>query len=69
MSDAGLWCRHTDDSAPQHHWPVNDLIDHDVDSAYANCVCGPVTSGEKLRDGTVRWVITHFSLDGREMAE
>jgi hypothetical protein len=52
-----------------HVLPVNDLIEH-----YANgedCPCGPTVEfvppeDESQEDG---WLITHHSLDGRELVE
>lgn len=67
--DAGLWCCHTDDDGPQHHWPVGDIIEHEVDVNDDRCACGPITRGEKRADGTIGWVIVHHSLDGREIDE
>lgn len=52
-----------------HVFPNNDLIEHDTDNTEASCVCGPTTRPIKRDDGTVGWVITHNSLDGREAHE
>jgi hypothetical protein len=49
-------------------YPVNDLIPHDV-RGEDRCVCGPAVEPVKRRDGSVSWVYTHNSLDGREHAE
>ena len=48
-----------------HELPVDDLIEHEPADA---CVCGP---RPKLveRDGLMRWVVVHASLDGREQHE
>ena len=51
--------------ATVHVYPVNDLIEHELDGE--GCVCGPVleyVEGEE--DG---WVVSHASLDGRETWE
>lgn len=44
--------------------PINDLIDHEEFSE--DCVCGPTIEPVKRDDGSVGWVLTHHSLDGRE---
>ena len=52
--------------ATVHVYPVNDLIEHELDGEA--CACGPVleyVDGEE-EDG---WVVTHASLDGRETRE
>lgn len=49
-----------------HVLPINDLIDH-TDSE--NCICGPTIEPIQHGDGTIDWVITHHSLDGRENHE
>ncbi len=53
-------------SEPIHVYPVNDLIDHDLDGN--GCVCGPSTERVETDHGD-EWMITHNSLDGRELAE
>lgn len=45
-------------------WPVDDLIQHDNESA--DCICGPTQHHEKAEDGSIHWIITHHALDGRE---
>ncbi|AMS06462.1 hypothetical protein DUY81_13975 [Acidipropionibacterium acidipropionici] len=49
-----------------HVLPVDDLIDH-TDSE--DCICGPTIESIQHDDGTIDWVITHHSLDGRETHE
>ena len=49
-----------------HVLPINDLIDH-TDSEY--CICGPTIEPIQNDDGTIDWIITHHSLDGRENHE
>lgn len=51
-----------------HVEPIGDLIEHDT-SGNADCVCGPRTRPVKREDGSVGWVVTHSSLDGRELTE
>lgn len=46
-----------------HVEPINDLITHDTDH-FDECVCGPDV--EFVEGGAV---ITHHSLDGRELTE
>ncbi|MEU0236795.1 hypothetical protein ABZ234_03825 [Nocardiopsis sp. NPDC006198] len=52
-----------------HVVPNNDLIEHDWQTYEATCVCGPTTRLIKREDGSIGWVITHNSLDGREAHE
>ncbi|WP_174545597.1 hypothetical protein [Nocardiopsis dassonvillei] len=52
-----------------HVVPLDDLIEHDSSTTDASCVCGPTTKPIKREDGSVGWVITHSSLDGRELRE
>ena len=49
-----------------HVVPVGDLIKHDISE---DCACGPFAEPVKRDDGSVSWVLTHHSLDGREMSE
>ena len=50
-----------------HVSPVEDLIDHDTDGD--DCLCGPTTEAVPDDDGGFGWVVTHHSLDGREVNE
>lgn len=50
-----------------HTYPVNDLIDHEVDGD--DCPCGPTTEPVPRADGSFGWLVTHHSLDGRELHE
>ncbi len=50
-----------------HVVPVNDLVEHDTDGV--ECVCGPTTEAVPRDDGSMGWVVTHHSLDGREERE
>ena len=50
-----------------HTYPVNDLIDHDVDSD--DCPCGPHVEPVLAEDGSCGWHVLHHSLDGREHHE
>ena len=52
---------------PVHVYPVNDLIEHDTDGD--ECPCGPTPEAVKRDDGSVGWVLSHHSLDGREQSE
>lgn len=52
-----------------HVFPINDLIEHDTSNTGESCVCGPTVKPIKCKDGSVGWVITHNSLDGREARE
>jgi hypothetical protein len=51
-----------------HVYPIGDLVEHDVENG-ESCVCGPTSKPVKREDGSVGWVVTHHSLDGRELAE
>lgn len=51
-----------------HVVPLNDLIQHDT-SDEADCVCGPETEPVERDDGSLGWLVTHHSLDGREQHE
>lgn len=51
-----------------HVYPIGDLVEHDVENGEA-CACGPTPKPVKRDDGSIGWVITHHSLDGRELAE
>jgi hypothetical protein len=48
-----------------HVLPINDLIDH----TDAECVCGTLTEPVPRDDGSMGWLVSHFSLDGRESLE
>jgi len=50
-----------------HVTPINDLIDHREISD--ECVCGPTTEPVPGDDGSMGWLVTHHSLDGRELRE
>lgn len=58
-----------DDGDPNtfHVVPINDLVEHDTTGG--DCVCGPTTEPVVREDGTIGWVVTHHSLDGRELRE
>ena len=49
-----------------HVEPVNDLIDHEDSD---DCVCGPRVEPVPRDDGSMGWLVTHASLDGRELKE
>lgn len=50
-----------------HVYPVGDLIDHDTGSN--NCACVPDVEPVPRTNGSMGWLITHHSLDGREQSE
>ena len=52
---------------PIHVLPVNDLIEHD--SSGVDCICGPEVEPVPRDDGSMGWLISHHSLDGREAYE
>lgn len=55
-------------SNTMHVYPVEDLIEHNAEEGGA-CICGPRTTPVKRDDGSMAWVVTHHSLDGRELTE
>jgi hypothetical protein len=50
-----------------HVVPVEDLLEHDT--AGDGCPCGPTAYPVARDDGSVGWVLSHHSLDGREAHE
>lgn len=53
------------DGAPFHVLPVDDLIEH----LWEDCPCGPLTEPVPRDDGSIGWIVTRHSLDGRERFE
>jgi len=51
--------------AAVHVMPEGDLVEHE----FVDCVCTPTAEPVKRDDGSVGWVISHHSLDGREAHE
>lgn len=51
-----------------HVTPVDDLIEHDTSGDEA-CICGPDTVPVERGDGSFGWLVSHHSLDGRELHE
>lgn len=49
-----------------HVLPLDDLIHHDETD---DCACGPHAEPVPDDDGSIGWLITHHSLDGREQHE
>lgn len=47
-----------------HVYPTGDLIEHDTESD--GCICQPRVEAVRRDDGSIGWVLTHHSLDGRE---
>lgn len=64
-SEVGGWAYGYGSDGAVHVEPVNDLIDHEVEG----CPCGPSTAAVKAEDGSVGWMVSHHSLDGREADE
>lgn len=50
-----------------HVFPIGDLVEHEVDGE--PCVCGPSTEWLIGRDGSTGKLVTHHSLDDRELYE
>ena len=51
-----------------HVVPVDDLIEHDS-SGVMDCICGPDIEPVERDDGSFGWLVSHHSLDGRELNE
>ena len=47
-----------------HTYPVNDLLEHDVESD--DCPCLPNVEPVETEDGGVNWLVVHNAWDGRE---
>jgi hypothetical protein len=52
-------------SDEQHILPIDDLIAHQPN----DCACGPTPEAVPHDDGSFGWLVTHHSLDGRELTE
>lgn len=50
-----------------HVYPVRDLLPHDTETD--GCWCGPTTEPVMRSDGSNGWLVTHHSLDGRELQD
>lgn len=48
-----------------HVMPVADLIEHE----WQDCPCQPLVEPVPRDDGSMGWLVTHHSLDGRELRE
>ena len=48
-----------------HVLPLDDPIEHERE----DCICGPMVEPCPREDGSMGWLITHYSLDGREKRE
>ena len=60
-------CPHTEGIANAVHViPRGDLIEHETKD---ECACGPTLKPVERDDGSIGWVHTHHSLDGREKDE
>ena len=61
------WQVDYDDRTQESHVrPLSDGIDHLPSD---ECPCGPVTEPVPRPDGSVGWLVSHRSFDGREMDE
>lgn len=49
-----------------HTYPVGDLIEHEMSE---DCICGPEIEPVKRDDGSIAYLVSHHSLDGRERLE
>lgn len=43
-----------------------DIVPHDLAE---DCICGPTTEPVECADGSINWLYSHHSLDGREQRE
>lgn len=60
------WTNYADEHWNVHVVPAADLIEHELTD---ECACGVTTEPCPRDDGTVGWLWTHHSLDGREHIE
>ncbi|MBM4469888.1 hypothetical protein GS982_20030 [Rhodococcus hoagii] len=64
---SGRWVAGYDEPSNEVHvTPVNDLVAHE---ASGDCLCGPTTEPIPRPDGSMGWLVSHHSLDGRETRE
>jgi hypothetical protein len=49
-----------------HVVPLGDAAEHEADD---DCVCGPTLKPIAGSDGSLVWIMIHYSLDGRETTE
>jgi hypothetical protein len=61
----GRWLSTVQDDGA-HVVPLYDIVRH---TANDECVCGPTVEAVPRSDGSVGWMLTHHSLDGREQHE
>lgn len=64
---AWLCLREDDDEYTVHVIPIDDVVMHD--EAGIGCVCGPRLERIDADDGGDAWLVSHASLDGRELLE
>lgn len=57
----------TSDPDTIHVYPLDDIVEHETTGD--DCACGPTTEPVSREDGTLGWLVTHHSLDGREARE
>lgn len=50
-----------------HVFPLDDVVAHELDGD--GCACGPDLEPVFEEDGSVSWLVSHHSLDGRELHE
>ena len=50
-----------------HVYPTKDLIEHETTGD--GCPCGVTVEPVPRDDGSMGWLLTHHSLDGRERFE
>ncbi|MEU7170329.1 hypothetical protein ABZ949_02410 [Micromonospora tulbaghiae] len=50
-----------------HVLPVGDLVAHEQEGD--DCPCGPRVEPVPADNGSIGWLVTHHSLDGREQRE
>lgn len=64
MSDSAIF---GGPGGPVHIYPPFDLIRHDLEGE--DCICGPDVIPVERYDGSMGWMVSHHSLDGREASE
>lgn len=54
------------DDNTYHTYPVDDIIEHLIDTDEGDCLCLPETIPIPRDDGSFGWQIIHNAWDGRE---
>lgn len=69
MPEKSGWQMDTWDGGNHAHvHPLNDLVEHTFNDQ-GECACGPRIEAITQKTGSIGWMISHNSLDGRERYE